>query len=84
MLRRVFTKVMVYPFFFSNSSANAKKGMIWPCAMNGNITMFSFLSVISLLREREREGWGDGFWTFHKAVFIGFENLILGFSWGSH
>ena len=44
-LRGVVTKVMVQHLFFSISRAKARKGMIWPCAMYGNITIFSFFSI---------------------------------------
>ncbi|KAJ6934670.1 hypothetical protein NC651_009618 [Populus alba x Populus x berolinensis] len=42
--------------------ANAKKGMIWPCAMNGSITILSFLCDISFERSErdeaeERKKW---------------------------
>lgn len=41
MFNGVLRKVMEYPLLRSICKAKAKKGMIWPCAMNGNITMFS-------------------------------------------
>lgn len=38
MLRGVLTKVMEKPFLLSICSANARNGIMWPCAMKGNIT----------------------------------------------
>ena len=45
ILRGVLTKVMVQPLCFCISRDKARKGMIWPCAMNGNITIFCFFSI---------------------------------------
>ena len=51
MFRGVLAKVTVQPLFCSSSIAKAKKGMIWSCAMKGNITIFSFLCSIMAGRD---------------------------------
>lgn len=41
-------KVMVQPSFSTSLRAKAKKGIMWPCAMNGNMMKCSFVSDILL------------------------------------
>ena len=47
-------KVMVYLFVSSKRWDNVRKGIIWHCAMNGNITIFSFLCAIGVDEDHRR------------------------------
>lgn len=48
MFREVLSMVMLYFFLCSNSSANAKNGIMWPWAMKGNNTASCFPSVSAI------------------------------------
>lgn len=47
MFRRVLIIVILYFSLFCNSRARAMKGIMCPCAMNGNNTISCFLSAIA-------------------------------------
>lgn len=48
VLSGVLIRVMVQPFLCSSCWAKARNGIIWPYAMNGNITMCSLTSAIAI------------------------------------
>lgn len=48
----------LFIIIFSKRRAKATKGMIWPCAMKGNITILRFLGLASAIAQRENERFG--------------------------
>lgn len=57
MFKGVLTiEMMVLTLFFiifSKRRAKATKGMIWPCAMKGNITIFRFLGFVFVISDEK-------------------------------
>lgn len=71
MLREVFTMVTVEPYFRSNCLPSAMKGLRWPAAVKGNMTMF--LSSLPLAMATMRVETGNGKLRRSRELWWGLE-----------
>lgn len=59
LTREMMVLMALFFIIFSKRRAKATKGMIWPCAMKGNITILRFLGLASAIAEGRKKDRRD-------------------------